>query len=660
MKKNIVTIINILFLLSLGLGKIHAQNSLEQKVDSLKYLIANSPDDTLKVGRYKGLGDIYISLNQGSEMLKTADQGLVLSQKLNYPKGIIQMTLSKAIALDIMGQADKAIILYNKGLKMAKTHEEGELQARCYINLGVCYQYLGDYDLALKNQLFAYDLSKELTKKDLAKLLNNIGVIYRLQKKYKRAEEIYQKSYKIKEELKDSLGMAATLMNLGLVYQNMKSNENLSIQYLQRSQNLYLLLGRPDQVATCNTALGQIFLAQNNIPKAKEAFKNAWVYFKKNSVQQYSPATLTGLGDIALKESDYNSAEAYFEQALELSNKFSSKEEMKSLSFVLSSIKDTLGKKSEAYKMLKKAYVINDTLNQTIRLKAMEEMQAKFDVKEKSNELKVSELKLNEQIRQSNIFLYGVIGLALFTLTIFFFLKNKIRTNKKIAEQGEAIQKQKITELQQKNKLLALSSMIEGQEAERLRIAKDLHDSLGGLLSTVKNHFTTIQKEIEQIEQLNLTKKTNSLIDEACLEVRRISHNMMPHALSISGLKGAIEDLGEQLNEEGYQTTVEVSNALKSIDETKKVMLYRLAQEIISNIRKHAQAKTILIQVLSHENEINLIIEDDGVGFDYKKAIAKGGIGLKSINSRVEFLDGKIDWDSQTDKGTTVIINIPV
>ncbi len=660
MKKNIGIIINILFLLSLGLGKIHAQNSLAQKVDSLKYLITNSPDDTLKIGRYKGLGDIYISLNQGSEMLKTADQGLVLSQKLNYPKGIIQMTLSKAIALDIMGQADKAMLLYNKSLKMAKTHEEGELEARSYLNIGVSYQFSGDYDLALKNQLLAYDLRKELIKKDLAKLLNNIGIIYRLQKKYKRAEEIYLKSYKLKEELKDSLGMAATLMNLGVACTNIKGKEKMSIDYMQRSQDLYQLLGRPDQAASCNTALGQIFLEQNNIPKAKEAYIKAWEYFEKNVDQRYSPATLLGLGEITLKERDYNSSEAYLEQALELTENFGDKDLIRTLLYKLSGIKDTLGKKSEAYKILKEAYIINDTLNQTIRLKAMEEMQAKFDVKGKSDELKISNLKLNEQTRQRNILLYGAIGLVLFTLTIFFFLKNKIRTNKKIAEQGKAIQKQKITELQQNNKLLALNSMIEGQEAERLRIAKDLHDSLGGLLSTVKNHFTTIQKEIEQIEKLDLTKKTNALIDEACIEVRRISHNMMPHALSLSGLKGAIEDLGEQLNEQGYETTIEISSTLKSIDETKKITIYRLVQELISNIRKHANAKTVLIQLLTHQNEISLIIEDDGVGFDYEKVIAKGGMGLNSINSRVEFLDGKINWDSEINKGSTVTINIPV
>ena len=187
-----------------------------------------------------------------------------------------------------------------------------------------------------------------------------------------------------------------------------------------------------------------------------------------------------------------------------------------------------------------------------------------------------------------------------------------------------------------------------------------MHDSLGGLLSTVKAHFTTIQKEIEQLEKLNITEKTNSLIDEACIEVRRISHNMMPHALSISGLQGAIEDIAESLREEGYTTTLEITNLPKAIESTKEVMIYRLVQEIISNLRKHSNSNTILIQLLGYQKELTLIIEDDGKGFDYEKAIEKGGLGLKSINSRVQYLDGTITWDSQPGKGTSITINIPV
>ncbi|HBR54855.1 MAG TPA: hypothetical protein DEA82_12005, partial [Flavobacteriaceae bacterium] len=270
------------------------------------------------------------------------------------------------------------------------------------------------------------------------------------------------------------------------------------------------------------------------------------------------------------------------------------------------------------------------------------------------------ELVLQNEKRLKRNILAGLITLAVFSIVIILFLRKRMQYKNKLALQTETLQQQKITELQQKNKLIAMNSMIEGQEAERLRIAKDLHDSLGGLLSTVKAHFTTIQNEIEQLDALDLTGKTNALIDEACIEVRRISHNMMPHALSLSGLKGAIEDLGTHLQEQGYSVNVEIDNLPEALEPTKEVMIYRLIQEIISNIRKHAQASSILIQLIGHKNEVNLLVEDNGRGFTYETALAKGGLGLKSINSRVAYLDGTIDWDTQPNNGTSLTINIPI
>jgi signal transduction histidine kinase len=333
----------------------------------------------------------------------------------------------------------------------------------------------------------------------------------------------------------------------------------------------------------------------------------------------------------------------------------------------LMSIYSLLVEKNKAINNYKNAYdykILEANLRDSIISEKMQkniaELEVKFETEKKEREILAQKRTIEKKNTQRNLMIYGLIALGFISVLTILFFRNKLKYQKTIASQTEAIQKQEITDLQQKNKLLALNSMIEGQEAERLRIANDLHDSLGGLLSTVKAHFTTIQKEIEQLEQLNITKKTNDLIDEACIEVRRISHNMMPHALSISGIEGAVTDLGEQLNEQGFQTSVEINNLPKNMEETKKIMIYRLIQEIISNITKHADAKSILIQLIGHNNEVNLIIEDDGKGFNYSEAFKKSGLGLKSINSRVEFLDGTIDWDSKLNNGTSITINIPL
>ena len=246
------------------------------------------------------------------------------------------------------------------------------------------------------------------------------------------------------------------------------------------------------------------------------------------------------------------------------------------------------GEFQNALSNYEKFTVARDSVINEKNIKRLTQIEMQYDFNKTQEEQE--RLLQNEKRLKRNI-LIGLITLAVFLIVVILFLRKRIQYKNKLALQTQTLQRQKITELQQKNKLVAMNSMIEGQEAERLRIAKDLHDSLGGLLSTVKAHFTTIQNEISQLEALDLTGKTNTLIDEACIEVRRISHNMMPHALSISGLQGAIEDLGTQLQEQGYEVTVEITNLPKSLEPTKEVMLYRLVQEIISNIRKR-ESKT--------------------------------------------------------------------
>ncbi|MEX0287910.1 MAG: tetratricopeptide repeat protein [Flavobacteriaceae bacterium] len=657
------TIIFVFFTMHFWPFLINAQtpDNYKQQVERLQQLIAKSANDTSKVALYNDLANVHLKYNGEAQLLETAEQGLTLARKLDFPIGILKMNLHKAIAIDIMGQADNALSLYNEGLEMALDQDEKNLVAVYYINIGICHYFIGDLELALKNYLLAYDMHQYLEKDELGRLLNNIAIIYRHQKDYERAEEIYLKSYELKGEIQDSLGMSASLYNLGLVYNEIEGKKHLAISTLKRSQRLYDLLGAKYDAATCDIALGKVYYHLDSLAMAKEKLTNAWNYLEATPGLHLDDkiSTLGLLGEVALKEHNYKKAEAHIETAMNLLTTSDQRKDHLKFLLDLSIVKDQLGKNAEAYSLLKEAYALNDTFTETVRLQSMEEMQAKFDVKEKENELVISELKLDKRTRQRNIFLFGASGLALFAMIVFFLLRHRIRANKQIAAQNQILQEQKITELRQQNKLLSLNSMIEGQEAERMRIAKDLHDSLGGLLSTVKAHFTTIQNEISQLTKLNITHKTNELIDEACVEVRRISHNMIPHALTLSGLAVALEDMADGLRTEGYQVDLDIQNFSSEIEKTKQAMLFRLVQEVVSNIRKHANAKQILIQIIGGNEGMSIIIEDDGDGFDFDKAITSGGVGLKSINSRVEFLNGTIDWDTNSGEGTTITINIP-
>ena len=199
--------------------------------------------------------------------------------------------------------------------------------------------------------------------------------------------------------------------------------------------------------------------------------------------------------------------------------------------------------------------------------------------------------------------------------------------------------------------------MIQGQENERSRIAADLHDGLGGLLSSIKSHFNSLNHTDKTAP---LFQKTNVLIDDACGEVRRISHNMIPRALSLSGLPDALDDLAQSLDKEGIQCTLELHDMEQPLALNTAVTVYRILQELTTNVVKHAEAQHLLIQLLRSEDVLTIIVEDDGKGFEQATALEKNGIGLRSITSRVSYLQGSITWDTVPGQGTSVMIAIPI
>ena len=325
----------------------------------------------------------------------------------------------------------------------------------------------------------------------------------------------------------------------------------------------------------------------------------------------------------------------------------------------LAEVYHELGNDAKAYEFIEKHHHFKDSIFQNDMKLKIAEMEIQYESVEQEKEIASQKLDISEKSRQRTALLGGMGILSLGIIFVLLFFRNKLKYQKTISHQKDHIKDQEINELRNQNKLLAMSSMLEGQEAERSRIAKDLHDGLGSLLSNVKAHFSVIQAEIEKMENMNLYNKANDMIDEACVEVRRIAHNMVPQAIANSGIVGALNDLGANLKQQGYQCIFEFKDIPEDFPEQRSIMLFRIIQELIQNITKHAEAKEIFLQVIRLENQLSVVVEDDGKGFDYNAAKRKDNLGLKSIESRISFLNGQVLFDSAIGKGTTVKIEIP-
>lgn len=650
-------------LLTIGASSV-AQQLTQTKVDSILEA-ANKMDENLDAVKL-------LTVDAGKKMYpeitkKLIDRAVFISENQEDPKMLSNAYYAKGNYHFFNAELDSATIYLDKALLSINDESDLLLKSGIMSTKGGIASKKDNiaqsifYTLQAKeilDQMDTISLSKEDRFKQLGKYLvisNSLANLYNKTEDYEEAIPYYDFAKETALSLKNFYGAAIITSNKGNLLLKMEQYHE-ALKTLKKSKELKLNAGAPETsigISILNIAIAYDKLNQDE--EALTSYNEAIVIFEKYN---YIPGTGEALpyrGKLYIKKGQTEEAIKDCGKAKEIIQEAGISELYSEACQCLYEAYKAKGMYEKALVNFESYTVAKDSVLNKKNIKRITQIEMQYEFNKKKQEQE--KILQKEKELKKNI-LIGSIIIGVFLLTIIFFLRKRIQYKNKLAQQTEAIQKQKITELQQKNKLLALNSMIEGQEAERLRIAKDLHDSLGGLLSTVKAHFTSIQNEITQLEQLNLTETTNSLIDEACIEVRRISHNMMPHALSISGLEGALEDITSNLREEGYEATLEISK-IPPLETTKEVMIYRLLQEIISNIRKHAQAKAILIQLMGHQNVLHIMVEDDGVGFNYDAVANKGGLGLKSINSRVQFLDGTIDWDSQVGSGTTISINLP-
>lgn len=263
------------------------------------------------------------------------------------------------------------------------------------------------------------------------------------------------------------------------------------------------------------------------------------------------------------------------------------------------------------------------------------------------------EKQLAEEHSQSEQFLnsvlVGVLVMSILGVAALVFLR---RQQKLIGRQQAVIAQQQIRQLE----LKSLRAMIEGQEGERSRIARDLHDGLGIQLSRIKLFVEAHHDELP----LSVKEPLNQFVDEACTEVRLISKDLRPYALSTFGLIPALEDLVQKLNLVNETSLVlEHYGEMPTLGEEASAMIYRVIQELLNNALKHAQAQTITVQIMTNDETALISVDDDGVGGEFSEQPSKGN-GVTNIKTRIAYLGGQVMWQSEAGKGTSVMISLPL
>jgi signal transduction histidine kinase len=286
--------------------------------------------------------------------------------------------------------------------------------------------------------------------------------------------------------------------------------------------------------------------------------------------------------------------------------------------------------------------IINDAAFQT------EEKEKTIAFLQSKNEVQQTELK------QKNVLNYLLAGSALAVIIILLLSYRNYK-------QKQKLQQQRINELETEKKLMATEAVLKGEEQERTRLAKDLHDGLGGMLSGIKYSLNTLKGNLIMTpDNAQAFERSIDMLDSSIQEMRRVAHNMMPEALVKFGLDTALKDFCNEISKSGALQVAYQSIGMENenLPQTTAITIYRIVQELINNSIKHSAAANSIVQITKAANNISLTVEDDGKGFDAAILDRSKGIGWSNIKHRIDFLNGKLDIHSGPGNGTSVLVEI--
>ena len=492
--------------------------------------------------------------------------------------------------------------------------------------------------------------------------ITDLGRLYCASEYYLEAVSMFERVESYAERSLDTLLAARMLQQIGEIHIARNEPREAS-RYFERASKLNLsiqdtLLSTINQLTiTALTGRKQLF---QDLPDSLSIELSKYDSIR---YQSFLPSIHLHVGLYNMHAKKYKLAQYYFTQGLRLAGNdvFVKRELMRMQAECYEKMDDI----SSALRVMKAYNHFNDSLNEASRSASMEQTMLKYkdiqretELQEMARDRNITVLKSRMQKVVSYALIVGAVIMLIVTYIIIRSYQSRLNANQIIAMQNEELNRRKISELETQQKIETINSMLQGQEAERERIARDLHDSLGGLLSTVKLHFDAIQAKNPDIAGQKEYNKAYNLLDTACNEVRTISNNMQPGALLKMGIVPAIRDLVNRIESEDTPHMEFIHyGPLQDLPVGVTLNIYRIVQELLYNCLKHSHAREILIQLIRNDEDLEIMVEDDGRGYD--PAEVKKGMGTENVAARVNYLKGEISVHSESGVGTTTTITIP-
>ncbi|HRG82099.1 MAG TPA: sensor histidine kinase [Chitinophagaceae bacterium] len=544
---------------------------------------------------------------------------------------------------------DSTIIEGDKALRLARKNTDSIGVAQLKRHIGVANYFSGKYDVAAKylQEAIAILEKDKKNRSKLAPVYNDLAKLYRKTRDLDKALENYSNANAIYRSLNDTAGIAMILNESGVVYEY-KYDYKEAVNRYTMSMHLAEKAGDSLSVSYSLSNIAGVYVIEKKYDLAE---KNLLRCLRIREILKDSFAMALAYSDLGVAmngKGDYKKAIDY----LTLSNRLAEKmryPELQSNNYnELSAVSQKQGDFQKAFEYFNKRTALRDSLFNLEKTKEIQRLNSQYETARKEQQIQSQQ----NRIRMQNYLMAGIGVLVVLGLMLAFSYYKRYRLKQESQLQAEILKQQE----------LKARAILEAEENERQRIAKDLHDGVGQMMSAAKMNLSAIESELSFTDpkQKESFDKAISLVDESCKEVRTVSHIMMPNALLRNSLGNAIHEFVNKLSNKTMQVHVYTEGLDEKMDTNVETVLYRVIQECVHNAMKHAQATNLDISLIRDKDGISGTVEDNGKGFDPADKENFEGIGLKNIITRIEYLRGTVDFDSAPGRGTVIAMHVPL
>lgn len=655
---------------------------------------------------YNVFGVVYWRMRDYETTQVYYDKSLEIRQKLGDLSGVASSFYNKGLLYSRMGEIDKAHENYLKSIEYREDIGDLNQLENAYLNYGNLLATEGEFDLAL--QYFQKNLKIQEQQVDtlgLIAIFKNIGLLYYQFQDYERSLTYFTQNEQLIEDagLSGSVEDASNYWNLGAVYERMnypqraissyrsaitayekeddsnalgnlhqnigKVFENLeepdsALFYYDTAQTLFEQVGNEESLANLRINVAVIYNTLNDPEKALNLLLQSQEFYEARESVAMLPVLYNNLGATQLLLRNYDQSIIDYKKAAEASENANNLTRKMHAMMGLSEAYEKKGDFRNAYNYHREYVVLNDSLYNIERTKAVEELITKYETEKKEAEIELLTAKQAQSDAEKKALVLGLLALIFSVVGIIGWFIYSNRKKRIIAEQKETLFQNEIDSLLDRQQLESVSAMLEGQDKERKRLAAELHDRLGSILSLVKLYFSSMDEDIKE-KQPDLYasfSEGNQFLDDAFSEVRALIKEMKEGTTSGEGLQKDLEKLLLKITKLG----VEIKSRIeldKKLDSMVEINVYRVVQEALSNSLKYSKAELIEL-ILSDKEGLSVTIRDNGIGFDPDKLPGKQkereSYGVENMENRVKLLGGEFVMEAQKHKGVTINVNIPI